>query len=85
MINEIAGQRFDVVFLMQEGHHLYKYRGFDLFSPTVVASLKANYVPMCRTDGLIVLRPGSRTVTFSVADASRVLNEECFAEGDPQY
>jgi len=85
LLKKITGQEFDVVILMEAGHQLSKYRGYDLHSPRVVAAFKENYQPTCRTDGLVVLHPVSREVRFSAADSSRVLGETCFADGNAQY
>jgi len=85
LLKRITGQEFDVIILMEASHQLYKYRGFDLYSPRVVAAFEENYQPTCRTDGLVVLHPISHEVRFSAADASRVLGETCFADGDARY
>ncbi len=85
LLKKITGQEFDVVILLEAGHQLSKYRGYDLHSPRVVAAFKENYQPTCRTDSLVVLHPTAREVRFSAAHASRVLGETCFADGDSQY
>jgi hypothetical protein len=85
LLAKIGDEEFDVVVLMEESHQLYRYRGYDIYSPTVVSALKANYAPLCRTDSLVFLRPKTRAVKFTVADSSRVLGETCYAVGDLSF
>jgi hypothetical protein len=85
ILKEIAGQDFDVVVLSEANHQLLKYRGQDFFSPVIISGLRANYQIMCRTSSLIVLRPKSREIPFTAAEASRVLDESCYADGDRRF
>jgi len=59
IIDELNQQTFDVVALGLDKGHLLQWRGYTLFSPSILQAVKQNYELSCLTPRLAVLTPRS--------------------------
>jgi hypothetical protein len=84
ILSEIRLQNFDIVFIHEINHTPVTYRTADLISRTLQDELRVNYRPLCRTAGFVVLHPLGR-VNLTPEDASTVLAERCYADGDQTF
>ena len=57
VIDELNQQTFDVVALGLDKGHLLQWRGYTLFSPSILQAVKRNYELSCLTPRLAVLMP----------------------------
>jgi hypothetical protein len=84
ILTEIRQQSFDIVVIHEINHTPVTYRSADLISRTIQDELRVNYRPLCRTSAFVVLHP-LRQANFTPEDATTVLAERCYADGDETF
>lgn len=79
--SEISKQRFDVIFLTENGGHIATWHGLARLSADLARKVERFYRPLCRTKRVLVMTPKERAKRFSVADASFTLGRRCRSVG----
>ncbi len=74
---EIKEQRFDVIFLTENGGRLSTWHGRPRLSPELAKQVQRFYRPLCRTARVLVMTPKGLAKRFSVSDASFTLGRRC--------
>ncbi len=77
---EIKQQRFDVIFLTENGGRISTWHGAPRLSPELAQQVQRFYRPLCRTARVLVMTPKGRPDGFSAADASYTLGTRCRAQ-----